>query len=87
MGGHEDARWGKGRSRHPIPSLSMVNRRAWRQLRKECCSVYAPTTILPTSMILACVFAIGLSDYSRPVMLARTIDLLAGRQPPDRHTA
>ncbi len=35
-----------------------------------------PTTISLTSMILAHVFAIGLSDYSRPVMLARAIVLL-----------
>ena len=44
-----------------------------------CCSVQAPTSISPKSMIRAHAFAIGLSDYLLPVMLTRTIALPAVR--------
>ncbi len=48
--------------------------------RQESCSVYAPTTISPTSMLRARALSIGLSDYLHPVMLARTIALLVHNQ-------
>jgi hypothetical protein len=53
--------------------------------RAALCKV--PTTISPTSMILARAFAIGLSDYSRPVMLARAIVLLHPHRGPGFHIA
>jgi hypothetical protein len=69
--------WGKERSR-PIPSASMAQHRPGKQQRKECCSVYAMTSISPTSMIRNHAFAIRLSNYTQPVMPTRTIVLPAG---------
>jgi hypothetical protein len=63
------------RSRRRVPSLSMAKRRRGRQQVNECCSVYVPTTISQTSMLRALRVAIGLFDYSQPVMVARTIAL------------
>jgi hypothetical protein len=67
------------RSRRRIPSSSMAYRRRGRQQVNECCSVYVPTTISQTSMLRIRRVAIGLFDYSQPVMVARTIALLDAR--------
>jgi hypothetical protein len=63
------------RNRRLVPSSSMAHRRRGRQQVNECCSVYAPTTISQTSMLRIRRVAIGLLDYSQPVMVARTIAL------------
>ena len=77
MGDHEDAMWGKERSRRPIPSASMAQHQPGKQQRKECCSVSVMSSISPTSMIRNYAFAIGLSNYPQLVMPTRTIVLPA----------
>ena len=77
MGDHEDAMWGKERSRRPIPSASMAQHQPGKQQRKECCSVSVMPSISPTSMIRNYAVAIGLSNYPQLVMPTRTIVLPA----------
>ncbi len=68
------------RSSHPNPSSWTAHRRRRRQQINECCFVWAPTTISQASMRHGRRVAIGLSDYSRAVIVARAIALLDSRQ-------
>ena len=76
-GGHEDA-MGKGKEcGHPIPSASMAQRQPGKQQKKRVLLCVSDNGHPPRSMTRDLAFAIGLSNYPKPVMPTRTIVLPA----------